>query len=286
LIQASEQEDIVMNKNEAKSSPLSTRHMLAIAAAITLASTASFAIGTSAQRAACTPDVFRLCSSEIPSVTGIVSCLRRQRPNLSPACQAVFNAMDEKPAVAQRPATAPQHVAAINTPPAPEPKRVSTRSLPPTTPADLAATHNAALPVAPQGGAAQNTQAAAHDAPATAAPDVAAAHDTPAAVSAATATARSASALSPAPPQTAVACLDAPSAKQASKREGGLDHRTVASSLGDYRERSRSRHGGLLARFGGVGPIVALVGGGQGGIDVGQIVGAARGMGYIGYGRY
>ena len=53
-------------------------------------STASFAAGTPEQRQACTGDVFRLCSSDIPNVDRIVACLKRQRSNLSPACQAVF----------------------------------------------------------------------------------------------------------------------------------------------------------------------------------------------------
>ena len=43
-----------------------------------------------AQRSACTPDVFRLCGQFIPDVDGIVGCLKMQRPNLSPACRAVF----------------------------------------------------------------------------------------------------------------------------------------------------------------------------------------------------
>jgi hypothetical protein len=46
--------------------------------------------GSDAQRSACTPDVFRLCGQFIPDVAGIVGCLRLQRPNLSPACRAVF----------------------------------------------------------------------------------------------------------------------------------------------------------------------------------------------------
>ena len=35
--------------------------------------------GTEQQRVACTPDVFRLCSWEIPNVERIVSCLRREK---------------------------------------------------------------------------------------------------------------------------------------------------------------------------------------------------------------
>ena len=46
--------------------------------------------GTAEQRRACTPDVYRLCPSEIPNVRAITACLRRQRASLSPACAAVF----------------------------------------------------------------------------------------------------------------------------------------------------------------------------------------------------
>jgi hypothetical protein len=62
-----------------------------LALALATWSTASFAIGSAEQRAACTPDVFRLCSSEIPNVDRIVACLKQQRPNLSKPCQAVMN---------------------------------------------------------------------------------------------------------------------------------------------------------------------------------------------------
>jgi hypothetical protein len=64
-----------------------------VAVALTLAtwSTSSFAIGTAEQRAACTPDVFRLCSSEIPNIPRIVACLKQQKPNLSKPCQSVMN---------------------------------------------------------------------------------------------------------------------------------------------------------------------------------------------------
>ena len=42
------------------------------------------------QRRACTPDVYRLCAAEIPSVSGITACLRRKKASLSDACRAVF----------------------------------------------------------------------------------------------------------------------------------------------------------------------------------------------------
>lgn len=46
--------------------------------------------GSPAQRRACTPDVYRLCAGEIPSVSKITSCLRRKKASLSPECAAVF----------------------------------------------------------------------------------------------------------------------------------------------------------------------------------------------------
>jgi hypothetical protein len=46
--------------------------------------------GTEQQRTACTPDVFRLCSWEIPNVDRIVTCLRREKSQLSPGCRQVF----------------------------------------------------------------------------------------------------------------------------------------------------------------------------------------------------
>ncbi len=46
--------------------------------------------GTQDQQQACTPDVMRLCSDSVPDVNRIVTCLRRNRSNLSPACGSVF----------------------------------------------------------------------------------------------------------------------------------------------------------------------------------------------------
>lgn len=46
--------------------------------------------GTPEQQMACTPDVWRLCSSQIPDVQRIVACLRANTPQLSDGCRAVF----------------------------------------------------------------------------------------------------------------------------------------------------------------------------------------------------
>jgi hypothetical protein len=65
---------------------------LVLAAALATFSTSSLAVGTAEQRAACTSDVFRLCSAEIPNVDRILICLKRERANLSKPCQAVLSA--------------------------------------------------------------------------------------------------------------------------------------------------------------------------------------------------
>ncbi len=46
--------------------------------------------GTPEQRAACTPDAFRLCSNYIPDADKVEGCLRRRKPDLSVACRSVF----------------------------------------------------------------------------------------------------------------------------------------------------------------------------------------------------
>lgn len=46
--------------------------------------------GTAEQRAACTPDAFRLCAGYIPDATNVEACLRENKSGLSEACRAVF----------------------------------------------------------------------------------------------------------------------------------------------------------------------------------------------------
>ncbi len=64
---------------------LTAAGMLAAAPGLALAQ------GTEAQREACMPDAFRLCSSYIPDAGRIETCLRNAGPRLSSACYAVFN---------------------------------------------------------------------------------------------------------------------------------------------------------------------------------------------------
>jgi hypothetical protein len=62
--------------------------------ALCVAAGPAFAQGTAAQRAACTPDVFRLCSGDIPNVSRIVACLKREKPKLSAGCGQVISSLD------------------------------------------------------------------------------------------------------------------------------------------------------------------------------------------------
>src|SRR5947208_5323809 len=58
--------------------------------------------GTMEQQMACTPDVWRLCSDQVPDVGRITACLRQNTPQLSNNCRAVFesqaNAQQQQPA--------------------------------------------------------------------------------------------------------------------------------------------------------------------------------------------
>ncbi|MDN4983482.1 hypothetical protein KUL72_33815 [Bradyrhizobium arachidis] len=51
--------------------------------------------GTMEQQMACTPDVWRLCSDQIPDVGRITACLRENTPQLSSGCRAVFQSNNQ-----------------------------------------------------------------------------------------------------------------------------------------------------------------------------------------------
>jgi len=55
-----------------------------------LSSTQSFAFSEEA-RQQCTGDAFRLCSSEIPNVPAITTCMMKHRAQLSPGCRPVMD---------------------------------------------------------------------------------------------------------------------------------------------------------------------------------------------------
>jgi hypothetical protein len=58
--------------------------------------------GSMEQQMACTPDVFRLCGSQIPDVNRIVGCLRQNATQLSGPCRAVFDSNASVPQPSQR----------------------------------------------------------------------------------------------------------------------------------------------------------------------------------------
>lgn len=75
----------------------SNRLLIAAAATLLCATSASAQEnqGTPEQRAACTSDAFRLCSSYIPDATRVETCLRQNKSVLSNACRSAF---DQAPA--------------------------------------------------------------------------------------------------------------------------------------------------------------------------------------------
>ena len=84
------------------------RIVLSLAIAIGGVATAAPALsqeyqGTWEQQMACTPDVMRLCSDQIPDVGRIVACLRQNTALLGQSCRAVFesNASAQQPAQQQ-----------------------------------------------------------------------------------------------------------------------------------------------------------------------------------------
>jgi hypothetical protein len=62
---------------------------LAFAASFSALPTSSFAFSAEAQQM-CTGDAMRLCSSEIPNVSKITTCMIRQRTSLSSGCRTVL----------------------------------------------------------------------------------------------------------------------------------------------------------------------------------------------------
>ena len=67
--------------------------------------------GTWEQQMACTPDVWRLCSDQVPDVGRIVSCLRQNTPQLSSGCRVVFESSAEQQQANRVPPRVPQQTA-------------------------------------------------------------------------------------------------------------------------------------------------------------------------------
>jgi len=75
--------------------------------------------GTMEQQMACTPDVWRLCSDQIPDVSRITACLRQNTPPLSRGCRAVFQANNQMPPQQQVPGNRAAPVPRYNAAPPP-----------------------------------------------------------------------------------------------------------------------------------------------------------------------
>jgi len=71
--------------------PVAVAAALCFSAALAGAPQTAQHSGSADEQAACTPDVFRLCSAEIPSETRIVACLKQKKAKLSPGCKKVFS---------------------------------------------------------------------------------------------------------------------------------------------------------------------------------------------------
>jgi hypothetical protein len=65
--------------------------LIAVFSLSSLASAQAFEV-TDQQRAACTPDAFRLCSAEMPDANRVAACMDAKQASLSAPCRAVFAA--------------------------------------------------------------------------------------------------------------------------------------------------------------------------------------------------
>src|SRR6202000_1703559 len=75
---------------------------LALGVALTVLSVAAFPTASRAytpeEQAACQPDAFRLCGSEIPNIDRVKACMIAKRAQLSPECKRFFRP-DPEPVV-------------------------------------------------------------------------------------------------------------------------------------------------------------------------------------------
>lgn len=78
--------------------------------------------GTMEQQMACTPDVWRLCSDQIPDVSRITACLRQNTPQLSSGCRAVFQSNNQMPPPQQTPRNRAAPPPRYNNAPPPQPQ--------------------------------------------------------------------------------------------------------------------------------------------------------------------
>lgn len=82
--------------------------ILALGVALAALSVAAFPRAghayTPEEQAACQPDAFRLCGSEIPNIDRVTACMVARRAQLSPECRRFFRP-DPEPVVVNDPPT-------------------------------------------------------------------------------------------------------------------------------------------------------------------------------------
>jgi hypothetical protein len=80
---------MITKRNIVSGSQIS-RLALVVVLGVAAAAAARAEEATYAQRVACTPDAFRLCSAEIPDADAVKSCMIANKAKLSAACRATF----------------------------------------------------------------------------------------------------------------------------------------------------------------------------------------------------
>jgi hypothetical protein len=73
---------------------------------------------TPEEQAACQPDAFRLCGSEIPDIERVKACMVARRAELSPECKRFFRPDPEPVAATAPPAGGPINIRPRSTKPA------------------------------------------------------------------------------------------------------------------------------------------------------------------------
>jgi hypothetical protein len=87
---------------------------LAVALSLSILPTRGHAY-TQEEQAACQPDAFRLCSSEIPDIDRVTACMVAKKSQLSPQCRAFFRSGPEPSAAATAPAGRPMTITPATT---------------------------------------------------------------------------------------------------------------------------------------------------------------------------
>ena len=102
---------------------------LAVALTLSILPTMSHAY-TQEEQAACQPDAFRLCSSEIPDVDRVTACMVAKKSQLSPQCRAFFRSDPEPSAARAAPVGKPMSIKPAATTTAKKPKAKKTAAKP------------------------------------------------------------------------------------------------------------------------------------------------------------